>query len=245
MKVTLTVIRCLLSAILLISMTSGRESAAGQAERAPTTLRDLLHANNVNDLRLYPQDLLDAPITDEKRTLRFVHLGFHINPSAERLLILSSDLRFQKELYGWVVATLPDESIVFHHSQIHFAPTHWLELSVFNPTTLKAKQVYPPKPNQPVRRSFIERVSRAYQERGDEWFMRHNHHMDPELFDSLLVGDVMVNATAKTMAFTVRYGDPNNGNDPLSFTEFIRVTCGPIDQLALIQCREAAQASKK
>jgi hypothetical protein len=54
-----------------------------------------------------------------------------------------------------------------------------------------------------------------------------------------------VNATAKTMAFTVRYGDPNNGNDPLSFTELVRVTCGPIDQLALIQCHEAAQASKK
>jgi hypothetical protein len=69
--------------------------------------------------------------------------------------------------------------------------------------------------------------------------------MDPELFDSLLVGDLVVNATEKTMAFTVRYGDPNNGNDPLSFTELVRVTCGPIDQLALIQCHEAAQASKK
>jgi hypothetical protein len=120
-----------------------------------------------------------------------------------------------------------------------------LELSVFNPTTLKAKQVYPPKPNQPVRRSFIERVNRVYQERGEEWFMRHNHHMDPELFDSRLVGDVVVNATAKTMAFTVRYGDPNNGNDPLPFMELVHVTCGPIDQLALTQCREAAQAAKK
>ena len=138
------VIRCLLSAIFLTSITSGLESAAGQAQPAAITLRDLLHANNVNDLRQYPQDLLDAPITDEKRTLRFVHLGFHINPSAERLLVLSRDLKFQKELYGWVVATLPDESIVFHHSQIHFAPTHWLELSVFNPTTSKTKQVYPP-----------------------------------------------------------------------------------------------------
>jgi hypothetical protein len=245
MKVTLAIIRCLLSAILLASVTSGLESAADQAERVPITLRDLLHANNVNDLRKYPQDLLDAPITDEKRTPRFIHLGFHINPSAERLLVLSRDLKFQKELYGWVVATLPDETIVYHHSQIHFAPTHWLELSVFNPTTLKTKQIYPPKPNQPVRRSFIERVNRAYQERGEEWFMRHNHHMDPELFDSLLVGDVMVNTTAKAMAFTVRYGDPNNGNDPLSFTELVQVTCGPIDQLALIQCREAAQASKK
>ena len=68
--------------------------------------------------------------------------------------------------------------------------------------------------------------------------------MDPELFDSLLVGDPVVNATAKTMAFTVRYGDPNNGNDPLPFTELVRVTCGPIDQLALLQCREAAQASR-
>src|SRR5262245_61948310 len=211
MRVTLAVGRCLLSAILLMCITSGLDSAAGQSQRASTTLRDLLRANNINDLREYPKDLLDAPITDEKRTLRFIHLGFHINPSAERLVVLSRDLKFQKELYGWELATLPDESIVLHNSQIHFAPTHWLEMSIFNPTTLKARQVYPPKPDQPVRRTFIERVSRAYQERGDEWFMRHNHHMDPELFDSRLVGDVVVSASAKTMSFTVRYGDPNNG----------------------------------
>jgi hypothetical protein len=244
MTVTLAIIRRVLSAILLTSIMSGLGSAAGQAERVPTTLRDLLHANNVNDLRQYPKDLLDAPITDQKRTPRFIHLGFHINPSAERLVVLSRDLKFQKELYGWEVATLPDESIVLHHSQIHFAPTHWLELSVFNPITLKAKQIYPPKPDQPVRRKFIERVDQAYQERGEEWFMRHNHHMDPQLFDSRLLGDVMVDVAAKRMVFTVRYGDTNNGNDPLPFTELVQVTCGPVDQLALIQCLEVAQTKK-
>jgi hypothetical protein len=54
-------------------------------------------------------------------------------------------------LCGWELAILPDERIVYHHSQIHFAPTHWLEVSVFDPTTLKEKQIYPPKPYQPVR----------------------------------------------------------------------------------------------
>jgi len=54
----------------------------------------------------------------------------------------------------------------------------------------------------------------------------------------------VVSASAKTMSFTVRYGDPNNGNDPLPFTELVLVTCGPIDQLALIQCREVAQTKK-
>src|SRR6266511_4377200 len=85
---------------------------------------------------------------------RFVHESIHINPSAEQLRILSNG-KLLRELYGWELATLPDESVVYHHSQVHFAPTHFLEISVFNPQTSKEKQIYPPTPNQPVRREFI------------------------------------------------------------------------------------------
>jgi hypothetical protein len=198
----------------------------------------MLRENRVDDLGEFPPDLLDAPIDDEKRSGRYIRLSFHMNPSAERLLVLSSDMNLRRELYGWELATLPDEGIVYNHSQIHFAPTHWLEISIFDPATLKQTQIYPPKPYQPVRRNFIDRVARAYKERGEAWFRDHNHHMDPELFDSALVGTVSVGASGRSLSFTVRFGDSDNANDPLPFSELVRVNCEPIDQIEQVQCRE-------
>ncbi len=185
----------------------------------------------------------DAPgvgnsIVNMKRTRRYIYLDSHINPSAGRLIVLSHDLKLRRALYGWELATLSDESIVYHHSQIHFAPTHWLEISAFNATTLAEKQIYPPKPYQPVRRDFIERVSQEYKKRGEDWFRNNNHHMNPELFDSSLVGDVTVNAAAKNITFMVQFGARDNALDPLPFTERVRVTCAPIDRVDTIQCRE-------
>ena len=185
----------------------------------------------------------DAPgvgnsIVDMKRTRRYIYLDSHINPSAGRLIVLSHDLKLRRALYGWKLAMLSDETVVYHHSQIHFAPTHWLEISAFNATTLAAKQIYPPKPYQPVRRDFIERVSQEYRKRGEDWFRNNNHHMNPELFDSSLVGDVTVNAAAKTITFLVQFGDRDNALDPLPFTERVRVTCAPIDRIDTMQCRE-------
>lgn len=230
MRVTVLVV-CVATSLALVS-------ARGQSRRP--TLRDMLRENRVADLGQFPQDLLDAPIDGETRSGRYVHLSFHMNPSAERLLVLSRDMKLRRELYGWELASLPDERVVYHHSQVHFAPTHSLEISVFDPTTLKEKQIYPPKPYQPVRRNFIERVARAYEERGEGWFRQHNHHMDPELFDSALVGAVSVDASGRLLSFTVRFGDSDNANDPLPFSELVRVSCELTDQAEQVPCRERA-----
>jgi hypothetical protein len=175
-----------------------------------------------------------------KRTPRYIYLESHINPSASRLIILSHDLKLRRALYGWEIARLPQESVVYHHSEIHFAPTHSLEISVFNPSTLREKHIYPPEPRQPVRLRFVDRVAQEYRRRGDEWFRIHNHHMNPELFDSSLVGDVTVDDRSKTMSFLVQFGDPANLLDPLPFMERVRVTCSSIDQIEKIECREVA-----
>ena len=201
-------------------------------------MRDILRESPAADLGQFPPDLLATPIDGEKRSGRYVHLSFHMNPSAERLLVLSRDLKLRRELYGWELATLPNARIVYQQSQVHFAPTHSLEVSVFDPTTLKEKHIYPPKPYQPVRTNFIERVARAYKERGDAWFREHNHHMDPELFDSVVVGAVSVDASGRSLSFTVRFGDTDNANDPLPFSELVRVNCEVADQIERAQCRE-------
>jgi hypothetical protein len=177
-------------------------------------------------------------IVDTKRTARFIYLDSHINPSAGRTIVLTRDLKLRRALYGWSIATLPDDTIVVHHSQIHFAPTHSLELSAFNAATLKERQIYPPKPYQAVRKAFIDRVAEAYRARGEEWFNRHNHHMDPERFDSRLDGPVAFDAAAKSVSFRVLFGDPDNANDPLPFTERVTVTCGPTDRIDRLECRE-------
>jgi hypothetical protein len=172
------------------------------------------------------------------RTRRFFYLESHINPSAGRLLVVSRDLTLRRAIYGWAVATLPTDVVVYHRSQVHFAPTHSLELSVFDAATLQDKPIYPPRPFQPVRKAFIDRVAQAYESRGEAWFRDHNHHMDPERFDSSLDGPVTTDAIAKTVSFHVRYGDPDNANDPLPFGERVAVTCGPIDRIDRLRCRE-------
>jgi hypothetical protein len=204
----------------------------------PQTLKQLLAQNGVQPTSEISEELLRNFVVEVKRTPRFIYLDSHVNPSAGRLIILSRDFKLAGTFYGWEAATLPDDTIVYHHSQIHLAPTHSLEISVFNPNTRKERQIYPPEPWQPVRRDFIQRVAQIYKQRGAEWFAQHNHHMDPELFDSSLEGEVIVDASSKTFKFIVRFGDPQNANDPLPFSERIQVTCGPIGAIEQIQCRE-------
>ena len=170
---------------------------------------------------------------------RFIHRSEHINPSAETLTILSPDMKVIAELDGWELATLPNETVIYHRSQTHFAPTHSLEIAVYDPVRRKDKVIYPSMPIQPVRRQFIDSVAQVYKQRGEAWFREHNHHGDPTRFDSMLMGDVLVDAAAKTFSFKVRFGDPDNVADPLPFTQDVQVTCKPLAPVEQIQCYEA------
>lgn len=169
---------------------------------------------------------------------RFIHRSEHINPSAETLTILSRDMKVIAELDGWELVTLPNETVIYHRSQTHFAPTHSLEIAAYDPVQRKDKVIYPPVPIQPVRREFIDRVTQVYKQRGDAWFREHNHHGDPRRFDSMLVGDVMVDAAAKMFSFKVRFGDPENIADPLPFTQDVHVICTPLAPIDQIKCEE-------
>ena len=197
----------------------------------------MLRADPAAAVSRFPQDLLDAPIDGLTRDGRFLHVSFHVNPWSERLLVLTRDFDFLRELYGWELVTLPDNRVVYHHSQVHFAPNHSLEISIFDPTTLKETQIYPPTQYDLVRRQFVEGVARVYKERGEAWFREHNHHMNPELFDSALVGAVSIDAAGR-LSFTVRYGDTDNARDPLPFSQQVRLTCDLTDRLDQIRCRE-------
>jgi hypothetical protein len=57
-------------------------------------------------------------------------LDTHINPSAGCVLILSREMKLEGSLYGWLVGRLGTETVIYHRSQIHFAPVHPAEIAL-------------------------------------------------------------------------------------------------------------------
>lgn len=182
-----------------------------------------------------------SSISNVNRTQQYVYVDTHINPSAGQVVVLSRDAKVLGVLDGWTLKILPNEGVIYHKSQPHFVPTHSVEIAIFDPRMPQEKQIYPPRPYQPVRTDFIRRVGEEYKKRGEEWFKKNNHHMDPERFDSSIQGGITVDPAARSLSFHVRYGDPDNALDPLPFKEDIIVTCARIDRIERLQCSEQRQ----
>lgn len=211
-------------------------SVVSSAAQTRPTFREALAG--FSDLDNFHDLFLDSPVPDPKPGRRYVLVGVHLNPSAASLLVFSSDFTPLRELYGWELLTLPSEAIVYHQSQVHFAPTHVLEISVFDPATMLDRQIYPPASPAPVRLNFIERVAKAYRARGEDWFRLNNHHMNPSKFDSSLSGPITLNERAGTMTFPVGFAEQGNPPDEPAFGEDVLVTCAPLAPADRIQCRE-------
>jgi hypothetical protein len=131
------------------------------------------------------------------------YLGTHLNPSAGCTIVLSRDLTVQAVLPGWDLAIFDNGTIVYHRSEVHFAPTHYAEVAVYDPARGRDLQIYPMKPYQRIRTEHIRRVSRVYSD--EAWCRTHNHHCDPELFDNFIRGGVAINNTTSALAFQVAF----------------------------------------
>ena len=205
----------------------------GDSQQRPT-LRELLKgepvAGDLND------EVLDSRLPDPERGQRFIRVRDHINPSAGRILVFSNDFTFVRELLGWTLATLPDESIVYHRNQIHFSRGKTLEIAVFDPTRRIDRQIYPPATPGAVRAEFRARVAKAYAAVGEDWFRLNNHSMDPDQFRTALSGEVRMDQRAGAMTFNVQFG----GEEPLPFSQRVRVSCAPLAPVERIRCSEAA-----
>ena len=183
---------------------------------------------------------LGNAILGVKRISHYVLIETHLSPSALQTIVLGRNLRLVRRLYGWSLAELPDESIVYRHSMIHFAPTHPVEISLFNPNSLQEKQIYPPSPDQPIRTEFIRRVAQVYRALGEDWFRINNYPSEPKDFDSGTSREEMVaESSTKSIAFKVRFGDADVGSiSPINFNEQVVVTCTPTKRINQTQCRE-------
>jgi hypothetical protein len=108
----------------------------------------------------------------------------HLTPSASCTLILSPGLALREVLYGWPVGMFADGTVIYQHSQVHFAPTHSAELSVYEPGSGASRRIYPLRPFQRIRQEHVSRHRIVYDD--PDWCNRRNHHCDPELFDSAI-----------------------------------------------------------
>jgi hypothetical protein len=145
----------------------------------------------------------------------FIYLDGHINPSASCTMVLTKELKVSDTIYGWVVGIFANETVLYQHSEVHFAPTHYVELSVYHPTTRTRKKIYPMKPYQEVRRQYMIKVKAAYEKCCVEspptscggYFKIRNHHCDAELFDNSLKEQLAINDATNSLAFVTVFDD--------------------------------------
>ncbi len=156
-----------------------------------------------------------SAITGIQYSKIFVHLETHINPSAGCTLIFTKELQFRKALYGWPLAMFDDETVVYHNSEVHFAPTHPATISIYNPVTKSGRKIYPLKPYQRIRLGHIEKMRHFYSD--ENWCREKNHHCDPESFDDS-IGDLEINNKTDTLIFQAQFSgdywkDPESANE--------------------------------
>src|SRR5262249_17420370 len=105
-------------------------------------------------------------------------------------------------------------SIIYHRSQIHFAPVHAAEIALYNRKTGRSYTIYPAKPYQTVRKAEIAKLTEFFDAHMD-WCNRYNNPCDPEVFDNALDGQVATNTQTDSLAFVIDYGtDPEDPASP-------------------------------
>jgi hypothetical protein len=145
-----------------------------------------------------------------------------VNPSAVYTLLLDEDLVYRDSIYGWPLALFRSGLVIYQNSEVHFAPTHYVEVSVYDVSTRKHWLIYPRQPYSPVRAAQIGKVRAAYAQRGEDWFKAHNHHGNPEWFDNFLQGEVAANEGTHSLVFRIAFDNTDTWDyaEKLKFLNF-------------------------
>jgi hypothetical protein len=133
-----------------------------------------------------------------------IFLDTHLSPSAGCVLILAQDLKLQASLYGWIVGHLGDEELVYHRSQVHFAPVHSAEIAVYDLQSKRNMAIFPRKPFQAIRQARIAQLQEFYRTR-EAWCRENNDPCEAEEFDSSLAGEVISDQREQALAFVISY----------------------------------------
>ena len=132
----------------------------------------------------------------------FLHT--HINPSAGCVLIVSSELKLEASLDGWLVGQLGEGKLIYQRSEVHFAPVHPTELALYDLRTKHDVTIFPPKPESAIRKARAAQLAEFYQANKD-WCTKNDDPCDPESFDSELGEKVATNEAEAALAFLISY----------------------------------------
>jgi hypothetical protein len=166
--------------------------------------------------------LCEGTVGGVQKADELFYVAIELSPSAECLVVISGDLKLQKVFSGWITAEFSSGAVVLEGSTRHFAPTHPLRLSVFNPRDGSIKSIYPVE-NDPFRARYIQRlrteISPADRCEGE------NCELDPEQFDNELTPvclsveckpAIAVSDEAVSLVFGVQFS-------PIGFVRFDKV----------------------
>ena len=64
-----------------------------------------------------------------------------VTPSAASTLVYKRDLSPVGTFSGWIKALLPNQLMVYQQSQVHFAPTHYVDVSVYDPAAPPRRRI--------------------------------------------------------------------------------------------------------
>jgi hypothetical protein len=159
---------------------------------------DLLGSNNSSGM--LPDAACEGSAVAVHRAGGFLYVGLHLNPSAECTLVLDSKLDVKRILFGWYVAGFQNGKVVYEHNTTHFAPTHPLVVSVYDPGAAKDTQLYP-QPSDPYRSDFVDQLQHIM---GVDRCTTENCASDPEKFESEL-GESASNDRTNSFAFIAQY----------------------------------------
>ena len=68
------------------------------------------------------------------------------------------------------------------------------------------------------RLKHIKKVNEAYNNLGEDWFRNHNHHMNPELFNSSLKRDkIKISDSTNSLAFIIAYDNKDYFDNEIEF----------------------------
>jgi len=130
-----------------------------------------------------------------------LYVSIQLSPSAACQLVVSSDLKLRTVLSEWPVTHFPSGAVVLQGSMVHFAPTHPLRLSFFDPQNATSVTIYPPVSDQ-LRSAYIKRL-RTQLPQADRCH-GENCESDPERFGGDL-GSIAVDEKTGSLAFVVKF----------------------------------------
>jgi hypothetical protein len=156
----------------------------------------------------------------------------HLSPSASCTLVIAPDLRLVDAVPGGVLVLLPRGSFLFQRNQVHFAPTHPLEVALYDAGTRAGRTVYPARPFGPVR----QRARAA----------ARDLHADPDRLDASAASEdaaASPDGTAAAFVVHLEVRDPRDGTG--RFSEEALVVLRGLDRPGRVEVAEVAFESAR